>query len=155
MHKLLAELSPERFAALYASLDEPVARALDGSIARMLNCRPQSVRRQPAAMRAKALRAWILKQRDETVAGDLLRAYLLGPCKELVTQFLDATGVSHEDGQVADDSSPDAQKIPGAVEALLGAHERDDVALYLKVAALQWPDEAALRTALESLETPA
>ena len=56
-------------------------------------------------------------KRDEALAGELLRAYLLGPRKDLVTAFLDATGVRHEDGQVGDDAQPDADKVPAAVHA--------------------------------------
>ncbi|MHC5209371.1 MAG: hypothetical protein ACYTG2_01475 [Planctomycetota bacterium] len=151
MHQLLTAMSPERFTVLYESLDPKVARALDGPIARMLNSRPRSIARQPVTLRVKALRAWITRERDEQVAGDLLAAYFLGPRKDLVTSFLDATGVTHEDGQVEDDARPDAAKIPDAVAALLAEHDREDVGLYLQVAAQQWPDVPEVKTAAEGL----
>jgi hypothetical protein len=155
MLELLLALSPERFAALYAALPEEVSQALDGVIARMLNSRVTSVRRQPQALRARALRAFLVRHRDETVAGDILRSYFLGPRLELVTQFLDATGVPHEKGQVSDDGKPDAAKIPQAVGALSEAHDPADVQLYLAIAAMQWPDVPELRTALDAPRAPA
>jgi hypothetical protein len=155
MHDLLVALPPERFAALYRSLDPPLARALDGAIAQVLHARVQSVAKQPEALRVKALRTWIGRQKDDTVAGDLLRAYFLGPRKALVVAFLDATGTAHEDGQVGDDARPDPAKVPAAVEGLLAAHEREDVRLYLQVAARQWSDVPAVAEALARLSAPA
>lgn len=155
MHQLLTGMPLERFAALYESLDEGVARALDGAIARMLNCRAGSVARQPAAMRVKALRAWIARERDDSVAGDLLAAYFLGPRKDLVIAFLDATGVAHEEGRVDGDARPDPAKVPDAARALAASHAQEDVRLYLQVASLQWPDVSELRAAAGRPAAPA
>ena len=148
MLDLVLALPADRFANLYGALPPELSAALDGPIARMLNSRVPSVRRQPQALRARALRAWIVRQRDEDVAGDLLRAYFLGPRLPLVTSFLDATGVKHEKGQITDDESePDAAKVPAAVEALLKEYDAEDVQLYLAVAAQQWPENAGVRDA--------
>ncbi|HZJ72615.1 MAG TPA: hypothetical protein VFF36_16895 [Planctomycetota bacterium] len=154
MHDILIALPPERFAALYRSLDPPLARALDGAIAQVLHARVQSVAKQPEGLRVKALRTWISRQKDDAVAGDLLRAYFLGPRKALVIQFLDATGTPHEEGQVTDDGKPDAAKVADAVKALLADHDRDDVRLYLQIAARQWPEVPALGEALAGLPAP-
>lgn len=151
MLQLVLDLTPERFGELVRALPDATRQALDAPVARVLNARLPSVRRQPEALRLRALRAWLVRERDEALAGELLRAYLLGPRKDLVTAFLDATGVRHEDGQVGDDAQPDADKVPAAVQALLGKHAREDVALYLGVAALQWPAVPALREALRAL----
>jgi hypothetical protein len=151
VHQFLIALPPDRFASLYQSLEPEVARALDGVIARMLNSRVSSVGRTPVAMRVKALRAWIVRERDDAVAGDLLAAYFLGPRKVLVTSFLDATGVEHEDGRVNGDGKPDAGKLDDAVAALLAEHDREDVRLYLQVAAQQWPDVPQLKAAAEGV----
>lgn len=151
MHRLLSDLPPERLGELYRALPDPLRQALDAPVARVLNARVPSVRRHPEALKVKALRAWLARERDDALAGEILRAYLLGPRKRLVMDFLDATGVKHEDGQVGDDADPAADKVPGAVEKLLAAHAREDVRLYLGVAALQWPGNAAVREALAGL----
>lgn len=154
MHDLLIALPPDRFATLYRSLDAPLARALDGAIAQVLHSRVQSVAKQPEAIRVKALRNWITRQKDDAVAGDLLRAYFLGPRKPLVIQFLDATGTPHEEGQVTDEGKPDPARVPDAVAALLNDHDRDDVRLYLQIAARQWADIPAIAEALAGLPAP-
>ena len=52
---------------------------------------------------------------------------------------------------IKDEGEPDAAKVPEAVQALLAAHERNDVALYLRIAAIQWPDNEAIRKASADL----
>ncbi len=151
---LLTAMSPDRFGRLYARLDPQVARVFDGAIARVLNARPGSVGKLPAPTRTKALRAWLLREKDEAVAGDLLRAYFLGPAKELVVEFLDATGVKHEDGQVEDGTEPDGGRVASAVSDLLEDHDVEDVRLYLQIAARQWPSIEELGRALEELPDP-
>ncbi|HZL99893.1 MAG TPA: hypothetical protein VFD43_06545 [Planctomycetota bacterium] len=154
MHDLLIALPPERFATLYRSLDPPLARALDGAIAQVLHARVQSVAKAPEGLRVKALRTWIARQKDDAVAGDLLRGYFLGARKALVIQFLDATGTAHEDGQVTEEGQPDAAKVADAVKSLLNDHDRDDVRLYLQIAARQWPGIPAVAEALAGLPAP-
>ncbi|RKY22024.1 MAG: hypothetical protein DRQ55_02435 [Planctomycetota bacterium] len=152
MHQLLTEMPPERLGQIYEALPEPVQRALDTPIGQALNSRPGSVSRRPLALRVKALRSWLTRKRDDGLAGDLLRAYLLGPRKELVAAFLDSTGLEHEDGQLTDDEAkPDEAKIASTVATLTEAYEPDDVRLYLEIAVLQWPDSEALGEALTQL----
>ena len=53
MYQLLAELPPERFTAFYDALPEEMRQALDAPVARVLNTRLPSVRRQPAIIRER------------------------------------------------------------------------------------------------------
>ena len=149
MYQLLAELAPERFTALYSSLPDEMRDALDAPVARVLNARLASARRQPAALKARALRAWLAKERDDSLAGEMLRSYFLGPRKDLVVAFLDATGVKHKDGQIEDEGKPDAAKVPDALAAMRKAHDEQDVYLYMRIAALQWPEDETIRKAAE------
>ena len=144
MYQILADLPPERFTAFYSALPEEMQRALDGPVARVLNARLPKVRHQPAALKVRALRAWLSRERDETLAAEMLRSYFLGPRKDLVVAFLDATGVKHKDGQIEGDDKPDAAKVPDAIAALRKAHDAEDVRLYLRIAALQWPESEAI-----------
>lgn len=150
MYQLLAELPPERFTAFYDALPEEMRQALDAPVARVLNARLPSVRRQPAALKARALRAWLAKERDEALPGEMLRSYFLGPRKDLVVAFLDATGVKHKEGQIEDDSKPDAAKVADAIAAMRKAHDAHDVRLYLRIAAVQWPEDETIRKAAET-----
>lgn len=151
MHDLVADMPIERLTVLYTALPDGARGALAGTLATVLHARPHKVPHLPVAMQVKALRACLKRSRSDDLAQELLGAYFLGPRKELVTAFLDATGVAHEQGQVEEDAKPDAGKVPAAVEALLAAHARDDVLLYLRVAKQQWPDNAAIAQQCEAL----
>lgn len=155
MHELLTAMPLERLQGLYEALPDELARALDAPIAKALNSRPQTVAKRPVVMRMKALSAWLRRTRDDTLAGELLRTYLLGPRKELVVDFLDATGVEHEDGEIEGDGAPDEARVPDALEALLADHDPGDVALYLEVATRQWPDSEAVTAARDKAKAAA
>jgi hypothetical protein len=96
------------------------------------------------------LRAHLLRTRDDDLAGELIRAYLLGARKDLVTDFLDGVGIEHEEGTVEGDAEPDEAKVGPTVDSLLEKHAPADVTLYLEIAVLQWPDSKALGKALEA-----
>ena len=151
MYRIVSEMSPQRLAGVYSALPAEAREALDVPVAQMLNSRVASVRRRPVETKVRALRAFLGKTRDESLATEILRAYLLGPRKDLVTAFLDGTGVVHEDGQVDGEAKPDGEKVAGVVADLLGRFDREDVLLYLRVAALQWSDEAAVVRARDAL----
>lgn len=151
MNQLLTDMSLERLTVLYESLPDELVRALDGPIGKALNSRPSSVARRPVALRMRALRAFLKRTRDDAVAGEVLRAYLLGPRKALVTTFLDATGVPHDEGQIEGDEEPASEKVAATVAQLVEEHGRDDVILYLEVALRQWPEHEAIEKALQDL----
>ena len=149
MRELITEMSPERLERLYTELPDGARMGLDVVIAKVLNSRLETVRRRPMAMKIKALRAWFQRSKDDDLALDVMRGYFLGPRQALVTDFLDATGVAHEEGQVEDDdAAPDEASVPEAVKTLCAKHEPDDVRLYLEVATRQWPESQALQDAL-------
>ncbi len=155
MLQLIDSMSLERLTALYESLEERGQRALDGPIGKALNSRPQTVAKRPLPMRIKALRAFILRTRDEDLALELVRSYLLGPRKDLVTGFLDGVGVPHEDGSIEGDDEPAEDKVAETLEALGQEHDPGDVLLYLEVAAMQWPESEAVKKALEERKAAA
>lgn len=156
MLELVLDMSLDRLQSVVETLPEQVRRALDGAAAQALNSRPQTIHKRPLEMRVKALRSSLQRRRDEDLAGEILRTYLLGPRKDLVVAFLDATGVPHEDGQITDDEAgPDAEKIGPAVDALVEEHDRDDVLLYLEIAAFQWPEVDAVGEARDRMRAAA
>jgi hypothetical protein len=150
MYQLLTEMTPDRLTAVYEALDERFQRALDEPIGKALHSRPQTIARRPVSLRVKALRSFLVKQRDSDLASEMLRAYLLGARKELVTDFLDGSGVPHKEGVIEGEEEPDAKKVGTAVSKLLEAHDPADVVLYLEIAVLQWPENEALQEALEA-----
>jgi hypothetical protein len=114
---------------------------LDGEVAKSLRFRPQAIRKLPIEQRAKRARTLIESQRNAELAYELFGAYLMKHAKGLVTGFLDATGVEHQDGMIedVDRAAPAKDKIAGAVAELDAKFAPEDVTLYLALCAQQWP----------------
>jgi len=68
----------------------------------------------------------------EMVTGNLIRAWLLKKHKQMLIDFLDALGITHEGG-VVDQLPPtmDDAKLRAAVDGLLAKHPPEAVAVYL------------------------
>jgi hypothetical protein len=137
----LQRLSDARFLQIYQSLENQGFGPLDGEVAKSLNFRPQAIRKLPMAQRAKRARSILTSKRNAELCYELFGSYLIKAHKELVTGFLDATGVKHEDGMLEDldHNRPDPAKVAGAVAELDGKFAPEDVTLYLALCAEQWP----------------
>ena len=148
----LKSLSEERFLAIYESLSERGFGPLDHEVAKLLKFRPQAIRKLPLEKRAKSARKIIESRSQADVAYELLGTYLVRTKKELVTGFLDKTGVAHEDGMIEeiDAAAPAADQIGPALAELDGKFDAEDVTLYLALALEQWPESEALKSALEA-----
>ncbi len=153
----LAQLSDERFLAIYESLSERGVGPLDRQVAADLKFRPQAVVKLPLVKRAKRARMLIERGKNAELLYEFFGMYLMRNKKDLVLGFLDGTGVEHEDGIIqAHDAAPAAVKLPETLEKLEAEHGADDVALYLALAAEQWPDEDAVQKAWrERIRQPA
>jgi len=137
----LKGLSEERFLAMYESLAQEGFGPLDHEVAAALKFRPQAIRKLPMEKRAKKARSILLSKARAELCYEFFGTYLIQKRRELVTGFLDATGVEHEDGMLAtlDTNQPDPQKIASTVAELDAKFEPDDVTLYLALCAEQWP----------------
>ena len=137
----LKHLSDAQFLAIYESLSEQGFGPLDLEVAKALNFRPQAIRKLPFAQRAKKARQIVLAKHNAEMCYEIFGAYLIRSKKELVTKFLDATGVKHEDGMVEDleHGVPQASKIAAAVAELDRQFPAEDVTIYLSMCAQQWP----------------
>jgi len=80
---------------------------------------------------------------------ELFGRYLLESHKELVTGFLDATGVKHEEGMIrsVEEDRPEGGKVAAAVAELDGKFDPEDVTLYLSICAEQWPQVEEIQAA--------
>ena len=142
----LARQSDERFLAIYESLAQNGFGPLDGEVAKALKFRPQAIRKLPMAKRAKQARAIIGRASNTELCYEVFGTYLVTNHKELVTTFLDETGVEHEDGIIQDlDSVPDEAKIEATVAKLDESFDQEDVTLYLALAAEQWDHSEKLQ----------
>jgi hypothetical protein len=137
-------MSPERFLALYQSLERDGFGPLDGQVAQSLHFRPQAIRKLPMAQRAKRAKMLVESSGNPNLAYELVGGYLLRTRKELVTGFLDATGVKHEQGMIedVDGAKPAPDRIAPALIELDRKFPPEDVTLYLHLCVDQWPDVA-------------
>lgn len=134
-------LGEQRFFAIYEALSQQGYGPLDAEVAKLLKFRPQAIKKIPLEKRAKLARNWIEQKHNAELCYELFGTYLVRTKKELVTGFLDATGVPHEEGMIADidKAKPDPAKLDAAVTDLDAKFGADDVTLYLALCAEQWP----------------
>ena len=79
---------------------------------------------------------------SENLAARLLVLYHLAEQRPMMSAFLDAAGITHDNGMIHEDAPrPDAEKIGTGVEAIAKSYPAADVALYLNT--LLWQDPAA------------
>ncbi len=109
-----------------------------GAIVKVRHVRPQVARTLPVDEQAKTLAA--VSDLGEPLAASLLVALHLGSRRQLLSAFLDALGLPHENGLLKedDDGSPiDREAAQKGIAAIAGAFPRPWVDLYLNVLWLQ------------------
>jgi hypothetical protein len=112
------------------------AEAITG-IAQRLKFRAKSVIALPLD---KKVRHLIGTPVSELVAARLLIAYHLAHQRPMMGSFLDALGVAHENGIIAEEETPEptSDKLLAAAAAIGQAYPAEDVSLYLST--LLWQD---------------
>ena len=105
------------------------------AIARRLKFRPQSVQALPVERRARHLAN--IGDVGDMVASRALVAYHFSHQRPLMGAFLDALGITHEDGVITSDDvpPPDGDRLEAAVAAVKSSYDPADVDLYLKTLA--------------------
>ena len=154
-HELLGFMSPSLALDIltYAyETDKPLYRATLGAVAEARKLRPVFLERQPRPQRHATMLATLARPSLDMVTANLLRTWLLKKHKQMLTDFLDALGIVHQDGVVEDlPPAMDDAKVRAAVDGLLAKHPPEAVAVYLnafnEMNEVEWP---SLKTMLES-----
>ena len=91
---------------------------------------------------------------SELLAARLLVAYHLQHQRPMMAAFLDALGIQHEDGLIADEEiePPGPDRLKQAAETLAAAFPPEDVSLYFST--LVWQDPDTWGTLAEIPVTP-
>ncbi len=107
-------------------------------IAQRIKFRLKSVQAMPIEKKARQVVA--LPAVSEMVAARLLVSYHLEHQRPMMGHFLDALGIRHEEGLIAEEevAPPAAERLGAAAKALADAHPAEDVSLYLST--LVWQD---------------
>ena len=151
-HELFGFVSPalaqEILESAYAS-DNPLYRAILAAVAQANHVRPAFFEKKPRPQRHLDMLAALSRPRMEDAAASLLRGWLLKAQVSLVTGFLDALGIPHEQGVVEDfPNTVEDAKLEAAIERSLAQHPREVVILYLNTlkstGGVEWPNLVAL-----------
>jgi hypothetical protein len=143
--QLWKQLSPERRQAAAEAFWKDDAAAAEQTeavlaIAHRIKFRVTSVLKMPREKKARQLVN--LPAPSEVVAARLLVVYHLLQQRPMMAAFLDALGVKHEDGLIADEemTAPAPEKLQAAVKAVASAFPAEDVSAYLSTLFWQDPD---------------
>jgi hypothetical protein len=154
-HELIGFMSPALAAEILAfafESDKPLYRATLQAVAEARKVRPIFLERQPRAQRHTAMLATLTRPSLELITGNLIRTWLLKKYKSMLVDFLNALGVTHNEGVVDDlPATMDDAKLKVGVDALLAKYPPEAVAVYLNafndMNEVNWPN---LKTMLES-----
>ena len=135
-HEIFGFTSPalalEIIENIHAS-EKGIYRAAVAAVAESRKVRPVFLERKPRAERNQDIVASICKPNLESLAVNLLQAWLLKCQIAMLTDYLDALGIKHEKGMV--DNLPESvtdEKLNAAIEMLLAKYQPEKVAVYLR-----------------------
>ena len=102
------------------------------TIAKRLNFRVKSVQALPVERRAKLLAQ--LSDVSDSVATRALISYHFTTKRELMAAFLDALGITHDNGLINEETvaAPDRAKLEAAIAQVRSSFSQTDVDLYLR-----------------------
>lgn len=134
--ELFAAMSPALAADViefnHAS-EKAVYRAALDAIAQARKVRPVFLERQPREERLAAMVASLCRPHLGLAADTLLRCWLLKKHTAVLTDFLDALGIAHENGAVETlPKTVEDAALKSAVDQLLAKHPAEVVAVYLR-----------------------
>jgi hypothetical protein len=129
--------------------DKPLYRATLSAVAQARKLRPVFLERQPKPQRHAAMLASLSRPALDMVTGNLIRAWLLKKHKTMLTDYLDALGIAHEEGVVEQiPPTMDDAKLRAAVDALVAKYPLETVAVYLhafnEMNEQEWPNLSAM-----------
>ena len=109
-------------------------------IAKQIKFRPKTVAGLAGDRKARYLAS--IPDLPEDLAARMLVLYHVAEQRPMMSAFLDAVGIEHENGLIEGDTvAPDPEKIAAAAAAIARQYPAHDVSLYLNT--LLWQDPAA------------
>jgi hypothetical protein len=151
-HELMGFMSPALALEILTythEQDKALYHAVLSAVAEARKLRPVYLERQPRAQRHTMMLATLTRPALELVAGNLLRTWLLKKYKQMLVDYLDALGITHQDGVVEDlPKTMDDAKLKAAIESLLAKYPHEAVAVYLHafndMNEAEWPNLKAM-----------
>ncbi len=147
-YQVFARMTPERATEVFDVLLEHTPGIYTQAVAAAsaaFKARPRFLMSQPKDRRAAMVRRALARVAASDLAEEVLAAYFLEARKSLLIEWLDAVGVEHEEGALAQDQppAPAPETLAAAVETFLGGEDRADRELLLEAfaaqSAIDWP----------------
>lgn len=159
-HELFGFMSPglaNDIIAFTFESDKPTYRATLGAVAQARHLRPVFLERQPRPQRHAMMAATLSRPGLETVAGGLIRAWLLKRYEAMLVDFLNALEIQNERGVVENlPASMDDAKLKSAIDVLVAKYPPEVVAVYLNafndMNEANWPNLKNLLTSDSRLQ---
>ena len=134
-HELLGFMSPSLANDILNwtyETERATYKATVQAVAEARKLRTVFLERQPRPQRHATMISALNRPNLEVVAGTLLRTWLVKKYKDMLVDFLNTLGITHEDGVVDGlPESVDEAKLKDAVELLLGKYPHEAVGVYL------------------------
>jgi hypothetical protein len=143
--RLWKNMTPERrfeAAELFWADEQSTEQQVEaiGALAQHMKFRTKSVVGLPLDRKAKYLAT--LPNVSDTIAARALINYHLSKQRPMMGAFLDALGITHEDGLIADEEikAPDVEKLKAAAAELASKYPAEDVSIYFSTLVSQDPE---------------
>jgi hypothetical protein len=135
-HEIFARMPSETAAKLFTFLlekEKPLYKATIDSLAKQRKLRPVFIERKPRSERAVWMKETLGRKASESVAAHLLQIWLVGEHKQILCDFLDALGITHDENGTIDSMPPCPPKedLVRAIQALMEKHDPGVVVVYL------------------------
>jgi hypothetical protein len=119
--QVFAAMSPEESESFFSKIKESSPTLFAQSVhaaSAALKSRPAFMMKQPFAKQVSAVRRALSRVAANPLADETLAMYFLEVRKELLVEWLDTAGVSHEDGALTEDSpaEPEREALEQSVE---------------------------------------
>ena len=125
---------------------KPVYKAAIQGLANQRNLRGVFIERKPPNERHPWMQAALRRPVSDALATHMVQGWLLAAQKEMLSDFLDALGIAHDDDGTVENlpECPPKEKISAAVAQLLKKYPAEAVAIYLHAfrdmdSTVQWP----------------
>lgn len=135
-HEIFSKMTPCVASQIFGFLfekEKPLYKATIDTLAKKRNLRPIFVERKPRDERFAWLKDSLARAANDGVAAHLLQVWLIGTQSALLSDFLDALGIAHDENGTVEQlpPAPAKEQLTAAVDTLLAKHDAAVVTVYL------------------------
>lgn len=136
-HEVLRDMTPELaddMLGYFRDQQKELYKHTLALVAQARKVRPVFLSRKPLDERHRWVHQTLATSAQDEIAGNLLQSWLSGAHPEMLTDFLDALGVVHDENGLAEKlpPDPDPEKLEQAVQTLTGKYSLPMVRTYLQ-----------------------